>query len=70
MKKRNKKIKNVVYVAAHATPFFVLLTKTFYETRDLGFRRTFLWVKRKQGVNEQQHIQHFFFSPFYKSKYR
>ena len=41
MKKRNIKIKNV-YVAAHATPFFVLLTKTFYETRDLGFRRTFL----------------------------
>ena len=25
IKKRNKKIKNVVYVAAHATPFFVLL---------------------------------------------
>ena len=28
MKQRNKKIKNV-YVAAHAPPFFVLLTKSF-----------------------------------------
>ena len=35
MKQRNKKIKNVVYVAAHAPPFFFLLTETFYETRDL-----------------------------------
>ena len=42
MKKRNKKMKNVVYVGAHANPFFVLLTKTIYETRHLGFRRTFL----------------------------
>ena len=35
MKQENKKIKNIVYVAAHATTFFFLLTKTFYETRDL-----------------------------------
>ena len=35
MKQRNKRIKNVVYVAAHAPPFFFSLTKTFYETRDL-----------------------------------
>ena len=62
-KKRNKKIKHV-YVAPHATPFFVLLTKF------LGFRRTVLWVKRKQGVNEQQRIQQFFFSLFHKFKCR
>ena len=42
MKKRDKKIKILVYVAADATPFFVLLIKKFYETRDLGFRGTFL----------------------------
>ena len=35
MKQRNKKIKNIVYVAAHAPTFFFLLTKTFYETRKL-----------------------------------
>ena len=35
IKQRNKKIKNIVYVAAHAPTFFFLLTKTFYETRDL-----------------------------------
>ena len=34
MKQRNKK-KYIVYVAAHAPTFFSLLTKTFYETRDL-----------------------------------
>ena len=34
MKQRNKKIKNFVHVAAHASRFF-LLTKTFYETRNL-----------------------------------
>ena len=32
MKQRNKKIKNVVYVAAHAPPFLFVLTKTFGET--------------------------------------
>ena len=35
MKQRNKKIKNIVYVAAHAPTFFFLLTKTFYATRGL-----------------------------------
>ena len=35
MKQRNKKIKNVVYVVAHAPTFFFLITKTFYETQDL-----------------------------------
>ena len=35
MKQRNKKIKNIVDVAAHAPTFFFLLTKSFYETRDL-----------------------------------
>ena len=35
IKQRNKKIKNIVYVAAHAPTFFFVLTKTFYETRDL-----------------------------------
>ena len=34
MKQRNKKIQNIVYVAAHAPIFFFLLRKTFYETRD------------------------------------
>ena len=34
MKEQNKKIKNIVYVAAHAPAFFFLLTKTFYETRN------------------------------------
>ena len=29
MKQRNKKIKNIVYVAAHALTFFCLLAKTF-----------------------------------------
>ena len=33
MKQRNKKIKNIVYVAAPT--FFFLLTKMFHETRDL-----------------------------------
>ena len=32
MKKNNN---NIEYVAAHATTFIILLTKTFYETRDL-----------------------------------
>ena len=32
---RNKKIKNCVYVAAHASSFFFSHTKTFYETVDL-----------------------------------
>ena len=35
MKQRNKKIKNIVYVAAHAPTFLFLFTKTFYETQDL-----------------------------------
>ena len=35
MKQRKNKIKNIVYVAAHAPTFFFLLTKTFYKTRDL-----------------------------------
>ena len=35
MKQRNKKIKNIIYIAAHAPTFFFLLTKTFYEIRDL-----------------------------------
>ena len=35
MKQRNKKIKSIVYVAVHASTFFFLLTKTFYEIRDL-----------------------------------
>ena len=35
MKQRNKKIKNIIYVAAHAPTFLFLLTKTFYGTRDL-----------------------------------
>ena len=35
MKQRNKKIKNIAYVACHAPTFLFLPTKTFYETRDL-----------------------------------
>ena len=35
MKQRNKRIKMVVYVGIHVLRFFVLLTKTFYGTRDL-----------------------------------
>ena len=38
MQQRNKKIKNVAYVASHVPPFLFILTKTFYETRDL-------WIK-------------------------
>ena len=35
MKQWNKKIKNIVDIAAHAPTFVFLLTKTVYETRDL-----------------------------------
>ena len=35
VEQRNTKIKNIVYFAAHAPTFFFLITKTFYETRDL-----------------------------------
>ena len=35
MKQRNKKVKNIAYVAAHAPTFLFLLTKTLYETQDL-----------------------------------
>ena len=36
MKKRNKKIKNIVYVAAHAPTFFFLLTDVLGNSRFVG----------------------------------
>ena len=70
MKQRNKKIKNIVYVAAHAPTFIFLLTKMFYETRDLQVNIYYCLVDPKY-FNIPFFFQYrFFISLFHKFKYR